>query len=184
MIEIWHPPKPFNVLKKPTSGEGHKEQSSSDSTVTKKLAAVVDCETEQASVDLVIKLTDLQLDDIQSNDLLCTSEQERLYERRFQEGYDLQDPDYEAWVRINHPTDASSEHCFSNSLSVESQSGTLSSSVGASDSSAVLSEVLVLPKPKEATKKRKCKEGLNKKAVCITDRSVGENKVTGSCKGS
>ena len=178
------PSKAFQCPKKPTSGEGHKEQSSSDSTVTKKLAAVVDCETEQASVDLVIKLTDLQLDDIQSNDLLCTSEQERLYERRFQEGYDLQDPDYEAWVRINHPTDASSEHCFSNSLSVESQSGTLSSSVGASDSSAVLSEVLVLPKPKEATKKRKCKEGLNKKAVCITDRSVGENKVTGSCKGS
>ena len=50
----------------------------------------------------------------------------------------------------------------------------MSSSVGASDSFAVLSEVLVLPKPKEATEKRKRKEGLNKKAVCITDIEVLE----------
>ena len=41
-------------------------------------------------------------------------------------------------------------------------------------SSAVPSEVLVLPAAKESVKKRKCKEALNKKAVCITDIEVLE----------
>ena len=142
--------------------------------VTKNPAAVVDCELQQPSDDLAIKLTNLQLDDVQSDDLLFTPEQERLYEQCFQEGYDLKDPNYEAWVRINHPSDANSECCYSNSLSVESQSATLSSSVKASDYSAVLSELLVLPKPKETVEKRKCKEALNKSAVCITDIEVLE----------
>ena len=168
------PSKAFQCPKKTNSDEGVKEQSSSDGVVTKNPAAVVDCELQQPSDDLAIKLTNLQLDDVQSDDLLFTPEQERLYEQRFQEGYDLKDPNYEAWVRINHPSDANSECCYSNSLSVESQSATLSSSVKASDSSAVLSEVLVLPKPKETVKKRKRKEALNKSAVCITDIEVLE----------
>ena len=97
-----------------------------------------------------------------------------MYEKRFQEGYDLKDPNYKALVRINHPKIANIEFCYSNSLSVESQSATLSSSVKDSDYSAVLSEVLVLPKSKEAAKKRKRKEALNKNTVCITDIEVLE----------
>ena len=34
---------------------------------------------------------------------LFTSEQEALYARHYQEGYDLQDPSYVAWLKINHP---------------------------------------------------------------------------------
>lgn len=40
---------------------------------------------------------------------LFTPEQEKLFEQRFQEGYDLRDPEYEAWLRITHPIDARSE---------------------------------------------------------------------------
>ena len=89
----------------------------------------------------------MKLNDVESHDLLFTTEQERLYERRFQEGYDVKDPSYEAWVRINHPGDANSECC--NSFSVQSQE-TLSSPKTSESSSAVLSDVLVLPKPKES----------------------------------
>ena len=38
-----------------------------------------------------------------------TPEKRRLYEHRFQEGYDFRDPEYEAWWRISHPMDAGSE---------------------------------------------------------------------------
>ena len=37
---------------------------------------------------------------------LFTPEQQQLYERRFQEGYDLRDQEYEAWLKITHPIDA------------------------------------------------------------------------------
>lgn len=32
-----------------------------------------------------------------------TAEQEATYRHRFTEGYDLQDPNYSAWVKLNHP---------------------------------------------------------------------------------
>ena len=75
-------------------------------------------QTLQPSDDLTIKLTNLQLNDVESHDLLFTTEQERLYKHHFQEGYDVKDPSYEAWARINHPGDANSECC--NSFSVQS----------------------------------------------------------------
>ena len=34
---------------------------------------------------------------------LFTSEKEALFKRRFEEGYDLNDPAYVAWLKINHP---------------------------------------------------------------------------------
>ena len=33
-----------------------------------------------------------------------STEEEILYTRRFEEGYDLLDPKYKAWLSINHPT--------------------------------------------------------------------------------
>ena len=89
-------------------------------------------ETLQPSDDFTIKLTNLQLNDVESHD---PPEKERLYERRFLEGYDVKDPSYESWIRINHPGDANTECC--NSSSVHSQ-GILSLP---ESSSAVLSEV-------------------------------------------
>ena len=47
------------------------------------------------------------------HDLLFTPEQERLYKHCFQEGYDVKDPSYEAWVQFNHPGDVNSECCNS-----------------------------------------------------------------------
>ena len=52
--------------------EGVKEQSSSDGVVTHKKPAAavhVDCEIQQPSDNLAVKLTNLQLDDVQSDDL-------------------------------------------------------------------------------------------------------------------
>ena len=34
---------------------------------------------------------------------LFTPEEEVLYKRRYDEGYDLADPGYMAWLKINHP---------------------------------------------------------------------------------
>ena len=33
-----------------------------------------------------------------------TSDQEQLFQRRFVENYDLPDPVYQQWLKINHPT--------------------------------------------------------------------------------
>lgn len=38
-----------------------------------------------------------------SNNPTFSPEKEELYHRRFEEGYDLFDEEYEHWLRINHP---------------------------------------------------------------------------------
>ncbi len=110
--------------------------------------------------------------------LLFTEEQECLYSKRYEEGFDLDDPGYVAWLKINHPDKCVSVRApsFSTSTSDSDKappsSGTPPSitSSGASCSSNVLSEVLVLPHP-QAPKKKK-KRAINSRAVCITDSSV------------
>ena len=103
---------------------------------------------------------------------LFTSEQEALFKRRFEEGYDLNDPAYMAWLKINHPEVAlsitgSDELSLSSEKSIPSSSTTASVGVSSSD---VLSEVLTLPPPKPPKTKRKT--AVNSKAVCITDEEV------------
>lgn len=113
---------------------------------------------------------------------LFTKEQEILYLKRYEEGYDLDDPGFVAWMKINHPeksvsvisapsvsTGASSSDKASPSSSTLAPppNGTAPSSSGAS---SILDELLVLPHP-EAPKKRK-KPAINSKAVCITDSEV------------
>lgn len=127
--------------------------------------------------NLTNKLTDLQINDMESShgsnhSFLFTAEQERLYECRFKEGYDLKDPSYEAWLRINHPAETSSDCCHKSS-SGSHVTSSVERRTNSESSASVLSEVLVLPKPKPA-KKRNHKEGLNKRAVCITDIEVLE----------
>lgn len=112
-------------------------------------------------------------------------EQEKQFElQRFQEGYDLRDPEYEAWLRITHPIDARSEprsdisgvsgSLISDACSARARSSSASAvgSKNSSSSSAVLREVLVLPQPKPATGKRK--KAINNKAICITELDVLE----------
>ena len=81
-----------------------------------------------------------------------TPEQDALYERRFQEGYDIP---YAAWVKINHPSVAPSESsCRSNGSAISAPSST--------------SGLLKLPKPLPAAKSSR-EKSLNYRAVCITD---------------
>lgn len=69
---------------------------------------------------------------------IFTEEQTKLFEKRFEEGYDLQDEEYSAWVRIYHSEKVSP------SPSVVS-SGSMKSSLD------VVKEILTLPKPKPSS---------------------------------
>jgi len=89
----------------------------------------------------------------------------RLFRRRYEEKFDLPDPEYQKWLAINRTQDVKSSgfmvtHIFG-SVSVQN-SGT---------SSNVLSEVLKLPEPQPPKEKRKA--GFNTgKAVSITEFCV------------
>ena len=96
---------------------------------------------------------------------LFTSEQETLYARRFEEEYDLKDPAYVAWLKINHPD-------VPVSITGSDDKSTSHSSSPTACSSDVLSEVLSLPRPKSPKRKRRA--AVNSKAVCITDTEILE----------
>ena len=57
-----------------------------------------------------------------NSDSLFTPEQESLYKRRYEEGYDLdlQDPAYVAWMKINHPEVVTSPPCSETSSEARS----------------------------------------------------------------
>ena len=110
--------------------------------------------------------------------VLFSPEKEKRFTQRFEEGYNILDEEYIAWVRINHP-----EHCLSvgSSSNVSATSGTnhmLASKTSSCPSSLdqqskndILSDILVLPKPKDKSG-RKRKAGINQKTVCLTDDEV------------
>ena len=128
--------------------------------------------------------------------MLFSPEKEKLFATRFEEDYDIQDPEYTAWVKINHP-----ECCLSaasnSSVSASSdmnhksptskmdattppKSGAMVSGTEATTSSEPLkstasesdmSDILALPKPKEMSG-RKRKPVINQKTVCLTDDAV------------
>lgn len=109
---------------------------------------------------------------------LFTPQQCKLYEQRFQEGYDLCDPEYEAWIKIYHPVDVNSEPCDSSLksesiTSARSSFKACSSKSTPSEASSILSDLLVLPEPK-TSKKRRQKKAINNQAVCITNIEVLE----------
>ena len=75
---------------------------------------------------------------------LFSPEKEALYQKQYDEGYDIRDPGYVAWLKINHP-EAELSTC---STASTERSPSLVSSTGASCSQAShssLSEILVLP---------------------------------------
>ena len=97
--------------------------------------------------------------------MLFSPEKEKRFARQFEEGYDiLDDMEYVAWIRINHP-----ERCFSvgssSSVSASSHANHVSPVTNTSSNpnsedhpseNDVLSDILVLPKPKEKSgRKRK-----------------------------
>ena len=111
-----------------------------------------------------------------SSDALFSPEKVALFKTRFEENYDLNDPEYVAWLKIFHPeVDVSAGLSDASSLSSEkpySHSSVKSSDVS-SEAADVLSSILVLPKA-PAKSKSKRKPALTKYTVCITDTEVLE----------
>ena len=90
-----------------------------------------------------------------------SAEQVALYEERFSEGYDVHDPQYELWLRENHPESSDADSLkthVSNSVSTPSSSG-----------SSVLSKILKYPEATAACRGKR-KLALNTVgAVCLSD---------------
>ena len=112
-------------------------------------------------------------------DPLFSPDKVELYKKRYEGGYDLDDPSYTAWLKINHPTEVCSNTTKSSSSLVSSEllkDSRTSSDSGKSKLSSgdALSEILALPCPVPRTKS-KCKPALNAKAVCITKDAVLED---------
>ena len=102
---------------------------------------------------------------------LFSPEEEALYRKWYEEQYDIDDPNYVAWLKINHPeaevsstfTELSSSVVSGEQGSRSSKSESVQSSPNCkSSSSDVLSEVLVLPRPVARAKSRR-KPALNSK---------------------
>ena len=102
-----------------------------------------DTDTSTSGVSVGVK------DDIRDETELFTEEQEKLFSKRFEEGYDLHDPLFAAWLKSRHPhrcvsvsSDAMSE-CAGTSISFASC--TTASSSTHSQQSDTVNEILVLP---------------------------------------
>ena len=111
-----------------------------------------------------------------TNDPLFSPDKVELNKKRYKEGYDLDDPSYTAWLKINHPTEVCSKTMKSSSSLVSAKvskdsadSGKLKLSNG-----DALSEILALPCPVPKTESKR-KAALNAKAICITDDTVLED---------
>ena len=75
-----------------------------------------------------------------SSSKLFTLEQLKLFQHRFEEGYDLKDPEYITWLKIHHPEIGSPP--------------VSSSELSKSESSSSFKELLVLPKPNSKSQKK------------------------------
>lgn len=107
-----------------------------------------------------------------------SQEEEILYKKRFEEGYNVYDPNYVMWLKDNHP-EAAVHFVNEPSLSVTSSSSAGQSDCNSlltqfsksSESSKILDELLVYPAQDIKTKKKR-KEAINSKAVLITDTEI------------
>lgn len=82
-----------------------------------------------------------------------TADQNTLFQLRFEEGYDIDDPEYSAWIKIYHP-ELSSPPCSEPLTSPSSMSNSTKSDVD------LVKEVLVLPRPKPSVQKRKKEQSI------------------------
>ena len=94
-----------------------------------------------------------------------SDDQIALYEKRYQEGYDLPDPQYELWLKENHPgsdTDSLKTHVSGSSSDGKAKTHCTSSTD--------LSDILKYPEGKYTSK---AKPGMNSScAVCLSDSPV------------
>ena len=110
---------------------------------------------------------------------LFTPEQVELYKKRYEEEYDLDDPSYTAWLKINHPTEVCSNTVQSSSSLVSCKQSEESKDSGKPGNLKLFcddapSEILAMPclEPRNSSKR---KVALNAKAICITDGTVLED---------
>ena len=105
-----------------------------------------------------------------------SKEEEALFTKRFEEGYNIYEPAYVLWLKDNHP-EAAAHFCSELPQSVGSSSSAGQSDCNSlithksSESSKTLDELLVYPTA-EVKSKRKKKEAINSKAVMITDTEI------------
>ena len=96
-----------------------------------------------------------------------SDDQITLYEKRYAEDYDLHDPQYERWVRENHPGSSDTDSLKTHVSHSSSDKNTKTCSNSTSD----LSEILKYPEVKPTSRTKK--PGLNSKhAVCLSDSPV------------
>ena len=110
---------------------------------------------------------------------LFTPDQVELYKKRYEEGYNLDDPNCTAWLKINHPTEVCSNTVQSSSSLVSCKQSEESKDSGKPGNMKLscddaLSEILVLPCP-EPRNNSKHKVAINAKAICITDGTILED---------
>ena len=89
-----------------------------------------------------------------------SQEQIDLFEKRYEEGYNIFDTDYNEWLQLTLP-DSISPTCKSDTDSLKTHVSNSSS----------LSDVLVLPEPKPKFKNKE-KAGINTQAICLSDSPV------------
>ena len=107
-----------------------------------------------------------------------SKEQEILLKKRFEEGYNIYEPDYVMWLKDNHP-EAATQFPNELPLTVSSSSSTGQSNYNSlithhsksSESSKTLKELLVYPTT-NIKPKRKKEAAINSKAVLITDSDI------------
>ena len=93
----------------------------------------------------------------------------KVYEKRFEEGYDLFDPDYIGWLKEKHPEAAAKSSTTSVSGGESLKTHVSTCSLDSATSSQVLSDILVFPEPAPRNSQRKRKPGINARAICLSD---------------
>ena len=88
--------------------------------------------------------TESSPDESASDNALFSPDKVELYKKRYEEGYDLDDPSYAAWLKINHPTEVCSNTTKSSS-SGELLKSSQDSEKSKLSSGDALSEILALP---------------------------------------
>ena len=98
---------------------------------------------------------------------------EALFQKCFEEGYDVYDDDYLSWLRVHHPESVPSHLASKVSSSTSSSLGGLRCpSTAPSSLTSTLSDILVIPKARSSGKERKT---VTTKARLITDNDVMED---------
>ena len=113
---------------------------------------------QQIAPSLALK-TPAKSSDSSSEPALFSPEKEVIFKKRYEEHYDLRDPEYECWLKINHPEDVSES---ASEISKTSSKPTSFPKSNSSPISDALSEILVYPKPQEKKAVSRRKPAVNK----------------------